>query len=151
MGRLIEAVALDRLGLAHWRSGQLQPAATYLTRSLAVARRTGSRAGQMSVLGNLGGVSAELGMLQQAADHFTAALALKPEPATGAGLLDGLGEVSYNRGRLDQALDHLTEALARFQEIGYRGGQSDTLRNLAGVHTDAGRYDQALELAGEAL
>ena len=147
-----EAVALDRLGLAHWRSGQLQPAATYLTRSLAVARRIGSRAGQMSVLGNLGGVSAELGMLKQAADHFTAALALKPESsATGAGLLDGLGEVSYNPRQLDQALDHLTEALARFREIGYRGGQSDALRNLAGVHTDAGRYDQALELAGEAL
>ena len=146
-----EAVALDRLGLAHWRWGQLQPAATYLTRSLAVARRIGSRVGQMSVLGNLGGVLAELGMLQQAADHFTAALALKPESSAGAGLLDGLGEVSYNRGRLDQALDHLTEALARFREIGYRAGQSDTLRNLAGVHTDAGRYDQAFELAGEAL
>ena len=146
-----EAVALDSLGLAHWRSGQLQPAATYFTRSLAVARRTGWRVGEMSVLGNLGAVSAELGMLQQAADHFTAALGLKPEWATGAGLLDGLGEVSYNRGRLDQALDHLTEALARFREIGYRAGQSDTLRNLAGVHTDAGRYDRALELAGEAL
>jgi tetratricopeptide (TPR) repeat protein len=106
----------------------------------------------MSVLGNLGAVSAELGMLQQAADHFTAALGLKPEEwATGAGLLDGLGEVSYNRGRLDQALGHLTEAVARFREIGYRAGQSDTLRNLAGVHTDTGRYDQALELASEAL
>ena len=146
-----EAVALDSLGLAHWRSDQLQLAATYFTRSLAVARRTGWRAGEMSVLGNLGAVSAELGLLQQAADHFTAALGLKPEWATGAGLLDGLGEVSYNRGRLDQALDHLTEALARFREIGYRAGQSDTLRNLAGVHTDAGRYDQALELASEAL
>jgi DNA-binding SARP family transcriptional activator len=146
-----QAVALDSLGLAHWRSGQLQPAATYLARSLAVARRTGWRAGEMSVLGNLGAVSAELGMLQQAADHFTAALALKPESATGAGLLDGLGEISHYRGRLDQALGHLTQALARFREIGNRGGQSDTLRNLAGVHTDAGRYDQALELAGEAL
>jgi DNA-binding SARP family transcriptional activator len=146
-----QAVALDSLGLAHWRSGQLQPAATYLARSLAVARRTGWRAGEMSVLGNLGAVSAELGMLQQAADHFTAALALKPESAAGAGLLDGLGEISHYRGRLDQALDHLTQALARFREIGNRGGQSDTLRNLAGVHTDAGRYDQALELAGEAL
>ena len=69
----------------------------------------------------------------------------------GAALLDGLGETSYYLGRLDEALDHLTEALARFREIGYRAGQSDTLRNLAGVHTDAGRYDQALELAGEAL
>ena len=146
-----EAVALDGLGLAHWRSDQLQPAATYFTRSLAVARRTGWRAGEMSVLGNLGAVSAELGLLEQAADHFTAALAIEPESAMGAGLLDGLGEVSYNRGRLDQALDHLTEALARFREIGYRAGQSDTLRNLAGVHTDAGRYDQALELASEAL
>jgi DNA-binding SARP family transcriptional activator len=146
-----EAVALAGLGLACWRSGQLQPAATYLTRSLAVARRTGWRAGEMSVLGNLGAVSAELGMLQQAANHFTAALALEPESAMSAGLLDGLGETSYYLGRLDQALDHLTEALARFREVGYRGGQSDTLRNLAGVHTDAGRYDQALELAGEAL
>jgi DNA-binding SARP family transcriptional activator len=147
-----EAVALDNLGLAYWRSDRLPAAVDHLTRSLAVVRRTGWRAGERSVLANLGAVSAESGMLQDAADHFAAALALLPDSAAGpAGILDGLGEISRYQGRLDEALARLTRALGMFREVGNRGGQADTLRNLVMVHCDAGCYDLALRLASEAL
>jgi DNA-binding SARP family transcriptional activator len=147
-----EVIALGDLGLAHWRLGRLPVAVDHLTRSLTLARRTGWRMGERAALHHLGIVHAEAGLLDEAHQRLTAALALTEDPAPmRAAMLDGLGEVCWARGQLQEALGHLTRALAIFQAVGSRGGQADTLRNLVAVHCDAGRHDQAVELAGEAL
>src|SRR5205823_4713985 len=54
-------------------------------------------------------------------------------------------------GRLNQAADEFERVLAKWVEFGYAEGRSETLRNLAEVHLEAGRADEAIALAGQAL
>src|SRR5262249_23266898 len=49
------------------------------------------------------------------------------------------------------ALDYLERALALHRETGSREGEADDLNNLAELHLDAGRPEEARELAGSSL
>ncbi|HEX8869689.1 MAG TPA: tetratricopeptide repeat protein, partial [Lentzea sp.] len=58
------------LGTAHWGAGDHHAAATHFEHAVEFSRVAGDRFREFSTLGNLGGVYAELGQLELAADCF---------------------------------------------------------------------------------
>ncbi|GIH07905.1 SARP family transcriptional regulator [Rhizocola hellebori] len=149
-----EAATLNVLGIAHAELGNLDHAADFFGRSLALERAADRPVNQAVRLGNLGNVELMRGSLAEAVDHYTEALALhrKLGSATGEALaLDQLGLAYHSLSRLDTALGMLTEARGLLTTIGLRTYEAGTTRALAAVHRDAGRHRQALHLAETAL
>lgn len=147
-----QLTVLGKLGSAYLDTGQLREATDCLSRGLDLAERTGARYRAAVLLGILGRVHLQQGrhdsaadLFQQALDRFRALAARQGEAAA----LDALGEAMRCRGRIAEARAHLTGALAIEREIGDRGTESLTLRNLVLLHLEQGELDQASGFADQ--
>src|SRR5262249_53690525 len=63
----------------------------------------------------------------------------------------GLGTVLQGMGRSVRAIARFEKALPLFRRLGDRTGESITLGNLALVHRDRGRFDEAARLVRRAI
>jgi tetratricopeptide (TPR) repeat protein len=144
--RAAEAAALTNLGIAAWRQGRHQQAASQHRRALALFRAAGDRPGEARALGNLGLVEERRGRHQRAARHHRQALALYR--AVGdlpgeANALSNLGMVEYVLGRYRQAAGHFQQALDQFRAAGDRTGETRALSNLGAAKERLGLYQEA--------
>jgi DNA-binding SARP family transcriptional activator/tetratricopeptide (TPR) repeat protein len=147
-----EGSALGNLGSAYFWRGELSDAAAYYQRAYEFAVRTGRVGGQGVRLGNLGLVSFLLGDLTDAADYHARALEIHRRIGSRhneALDLENLGEAYHALGRLADAFGCLNRALELHGEVGYPAPEARRL--LAAVQLDAGRTEDALGLATEAL
>ena len=146
----LQACAALQISLADvdWSQARYRPAIEQYRQALEFARRSGWRAGQSVVLGNLGALTRETGQLTQAALHLHEALLLAKESGAAAGeatILANLGQVQLDLGLLPQAEDTLGQALAGFDKLGSSIGQTQTLSDLGQVQHALGNLDAALE------
>lgn len=149
-----EAAALNALGSASLRAGDLNQARQCFTAALAHAEQAGERVLVVAVLGTLAVVDAQAGRLAQAAGRARRALTLSHALGSRnsqAANLCNLGEIDRFRGRLGPAIDQLAESRAIYRAVGNTTGQSQSLCNLAAAHRDAGRHPEALAKASAAL
>jgi DNA-binding SARP family transcriptional activator/tetratricopeptide (TPR) repeat protein len=134
--------------------GHYQDAVTVNTQAMPAARQAGDRAGEASVLSNLGGADWRLGRYDEAARRLRNALVIFREVGDRlgqAGALSSLGVVESCQGRHGRAADCHREALAAFRGTGDRLGQARALDSLGVVLCHQGYHEQARDYQREAL
>lgn len=150
-GQKSSLVYLGGIGIA---TGELAEAQAHLRRALALCEREADQASQSTLLTNLGIIAHQSGQLRRAREHQRAALRMARhagQAAAEAAVLQYLGYTSHALGDLDCALSQLTQAHDLHRSVGSRMGLGHTLMDLASVHLDADRPDQAAEAAQAAL
>ncbi|MGC9320555.1 MAG: BTAD domain-containing putative transcriptional regulator [Armatimonadota bacterium] len=175
MGRLSEAVALQREAVVLWRRigsdagltdeladlgyhlyalGEYEEAARCLQEALALARRTGLRAAEALVLTSLGELTRDLGLAEQAADHLREAHALARQ--TGDGFielytLDALALVLRSQEAWEEATSvaQRTVAQSRAQEL--TTYLARYLTTLGAIYAENGNPGLAREALDEAF
>lgn len=96
-----------------------------------------------------GRCSLQLSNLQEAADRFTQALALKrvqEDANRSAYLLGLLGFIHRRRGELGQAMDYYQRCMRIHEQSGNRMAYADTLNSMGNVYRLWGRIEEALRL-----
>lgn len=155
-----EAEALNLLGLAANRAGQLAEALALLQQALACFRVQRDDAGAAKVLNNLGFVETNRVLAQQpdatpqtAQSYLEEALRLHRARADQRGLAEtqtNLGVLVQARGDLAEANAHYTEALASEIELGHKVGVARALYNLAEIAGLRGQAADGQQLAAAA-
>jgi tetratricopeptide (TPR) repeat protein len=122
--------------------------------ALRLLRRNADRADEATTLTNLGIGLNMIGRSDEAMKCLTDAQAIAVELDLRHLYQRAAGAIALGRswrGELEQAATEFERVLAQWVELGYTRGRSETLRNLAEVHLEAGRTDWAIALAGQAL
>lgn len=150
----MEAMTLNRLGLAYNSSGQPQKALGYYTQALTASKTLGDTQSEALVLNNIGGAYDILGELQKALNHYNQALSLWETlnyPAALGDTLNNIGVVYYNLGELQRSLDYYNRALP-FRRAGKTPRkEADTIDNIGLVYIALGEPQQSLEYLKQSL
>ncbi|MGW1728433.1 ATP-binding protein [Streptomyces sp. NPDC002306] len=148
-----EADAHTLLAYAHRRAGRLDAAFEYHRQALTLLSGSGSAEDEARCLNDIGNILWDLGRLQESLDHFQRSLGINRrlgQRRYEAVNLDNVGSVLWALGDLPSSAEHLSAAV----ELARRSGASphhlaDAIAALARTYRDAGRFEQALELASE--
>jgi tetratricopeptide (TPR) repeat protein len=146
-------VYLSSLGNARITAGEARAAREYYQEALRIAREVGNREGESVNLNNVGLSDHALGSLSGAEDHYLEALALAKsmgDPRVAATAEANLGLVFADRGELERSHQHYQAALELARGLGDRGTQATVLIRLARIKREAGSYEVAQELTGQA-
>lgn len=149
-----EARSLFLLGMAHYRTGDLDRAEARGQESLAIGRASGNQRLIMSALNMLADVACHRGDFLTARRVFEECLALSrglDDPFNVAVHLNNLGTVVHQLGEGTEARPYYRESLEICREIGDRQGQAIALSNLGEVAYEIGDYEQALAFYQEGL
>ena len=144
--RSAEATALNGLGLAGWRQGRYEQAASDIRAALTLCRQTGDRTSETTALVNLGLIDARQGRHREAANNFEAALVLCRQTGDRSGetrALVNLGLADLHGGRHGQAVAHFEAALELCRKTGERTAGGYALTSLGVIDAREGRYEQA--------
>ncbi len=152
---LVEANALDDIGLAHRYRGEYEQALRFALEALAVRERTGDRAQLAGSYNNLGILYWRLGDFPRAVDFHSRALAVKREIGAAASVpasLNNLALVYQSMGELERAGACYEELLALVEAA---GGDDDNLgkylNNLGELTRDLGQLERSLGYAERAV
>jgi DNA-binding SARP family transcriptional activator/tetratricopeptide (TPR) repeat protein len=149
-----QAVSLGNLGIAYGELGRLRLAVDHFGTARALNQQLGRTGGLATNLGNLGLLQLRMGRFGSARDHLAQALSLQPGGG-GRGnkgvFLNGLGDANAHLGHTGQALDQLTQALAICAELADINDEIEVLCNLAHLHAQLGRHDDAARHADTAV
>ncbi len=129
-----------------WESGQFAEARTISGHALGAARHAGDRAAQATAHLEIGGVDAQQGSEQQAADHYRQALVLFRAAGDRSGearALGSLGLTETELGLYEQAARRQHEAVVIYRDLGDRFGAARSLGNLGLAVQRQGRYQEA--------
>jgi len=122
--------------------------------ALAVARRTGDRAGQTIALNDLGMAHDRLGRYPEAIAALQESLAISRELGDLRGQAAGLFNLSLSHlwlGRHEEAIAGQRESLDLYRRLGDRAGQAVGLSTLASVHGRLAQYPEATACLREGL
>jgi len=146
----LQALALNRLGIA-W-DGLHEPAKAleFYNQSLAIRRRIGDHAGEASTMSNLALISLRQGDTSRGLELLNGALKLRRD------LHDRVGEANslFNLGIASsgrEALDYYNYALEIFRAVGDRRSEARTLKFIGNAAYDLGDKPKAVDSYGTAL
>ena len=158
LGRLTDPqrqmVTAGSLGSIYSILGQTDRAIEHTQQALAIARETGDRGGEGTLLGSLGIIYSMLGRVDRAIEHYQQALAIARETGDRGGegtQLGSLGTIYSMLGRVDRAIEHYQQALAIARETADRGREGLWLGNLGECYADLGQTDRAIEHTQQAV
>jgi predicted ATPase/DNA-binding SARP family transcriptional activator len=140
-GELSLARALNNMGGAQWRQGNLPEAQRFIERGLEVARRAGHERTVALALNFLGILATEAEQFELARARHQEGHDLYRRTGDRLGVADSLnnlGHIANLQGRWAEALPRLNEALAMFRQLGNRHGIAIALSNLGEAHRAAG-------------
>jgi len=140
--RGLRARVEQNLGILANIQGELDEALARYERSLDAYREAGDEFGCALAYHNLGMVSADRELYDQAETYFRESLAIAAR--LGDAQLEGLclvnsAEVDVARQRYENALQNAEAALARFDRLGARGPKADAYRVIGVVYRETGR------------
>ncbi|MGW1179212.1 ATP-binding protein [Kitasatospora sp. NPDC002543] len=147
-----EATAIQFLGAAHGRAGQVERGTELLLRSLAMARSLDDRYVEAFSLLYLAVLYAGTGD-GRARDTAEAALAIARRFDLGhhlAQALGILGELDLAAGDHSSAVAHLEESVLMWRARGWRSFLAEALRTLGRAYEAAGLADSAARVLAEA-
>jgi CHAT domain-containing protein/tetratricopeptide (TPR) repeat protein len=146
----LQALALNRLGIA-W-DGLHEPAKAleFYNQSLAIRRRIGDHAGEASTMSNLALISLRQGDTSKGLEVLNGALTLRRD------MHDRVGEAAslFNLGIASsgcEALDYYSQALDIFRSVGDRRSEARTLKFIGNAAYDLGDKPKAVDSYGTAL
>jgi tetratricopeptide (TPR) repeat protein len=105
--------------ISSYNQGRFQSALNYYQQALVIAREVGDRAGEWTILNNIGSVYHYCGQYDQALENFQQALVIHREVGNRAEegtTLNNIGSVYHYRGQYDQALQNYQQALVTAEE-----------------------------------
>jgi len=152
--RWYQAVTWNEMGMAHWLTGQPQPALKEQSAALSLFRDLGDKRGEGEALNDLGTVYAWLDDLRQALECFNQALAIVRAAGERLGeetVLINIGLMQSELGQREEALKSYSAALTLERAIGDRDGEAAALHNLGRLYDQLGRNQEALETLGKGL
>jgi putative nucleotidyltransferase with HDIG domain len=142
--RPVLAEALRRLAVVRHRRIEPALARNLCARSLAVARELGHDGLAAEALNTLGGLALASGSLQEAREHFLAAVRIGGgSRELGARVEQNLGILANIRGDLDAALAHYQRSLDDYRASNDEHGCALAFHNLGIVSADRGELDCA--------
>jgi tetratricopeptide (TPR) repeat protein/transcriptional regulator with XRE-family HTH domain len=142
-----------RMGVAHYRLGQPEPAIAAAHRALAAFRAVNDRRGEARCLMNIGSVHWRSGFSDEGLVWYERALSayrIDGDEAGAAGVLSNIGTVLKERGRNDAALRYYNEALLTYQRLGERRFQSVVLVNIGEMYLKLGQFADAFAMQTQA-
>lgn len=151
---LLEARALNRIGLIYYDLSDYQKALDYFNRALPLTQAAGDRSGEAETLTNIGLAYADLSEYPKALDYYNQALKIHREVGdrrAEADALVGIGYVYNYLGDKQKAFDFYSQSLLFYQQIGHRYGEAATLHNLGHVYLSVSEYQKALDSFNQAL
>jgi putative nucleotidyltransferase with HDIG domain len=140
--RELRARAEQNLGILANIQGQLDEALTRYGRSLEAYLSGGDEHGCAIAYHNLGMVSADLGLFDEADLYFreSRAIAVRSRDVHLQGLcLVNHADVDVARQRFENARQKAEDALALFDQLGARGARADAYRVIGMVYRETGR------------
>jgi predicted ATPase/DNA-binding SARP family transcriptional activator/Tfp pilus assembly protein PilF len=146
--------SLLQLGLARYRTGDVDGAKSLLEESLATAQESANPRLVVAPLNVLGDIACHRGDYAAGQALLERCLALTRELGDQfkvAVALNNLGTVFHVLGKLEEARSAYQESLEVCHEIGDRGGQAIALSNLGEVAYAAGAYADAERLYRQGL
>ncbi|MDT0266688.1 BTAD domain-containing putative transcriptional regulator [Streptomyces sp. DSM 44915] len=148
------ASALNNLGIAYGRAGQLAQALPQFEAVLALDETVVPRSVRRSTLVNACNCLTGLGRYREALGHAEQALALARalgDITNESNSLSAIAELHLRTGDPEQARVHAEQGLELARRTGYRAVACDCLRLLGRLRRLAGDHAAALELHEEAL
>ncbi len=138
--------ALVCIGNAERRSGNVQSAREFYETAFAVARETGDRHLEGTLISHIAVLDASEGRVKEAEEGMLGSLAIARE--LGDRVVEGndlgnLGVLYATQGRLDDAQSHYEAALAVHQASGHREGEAMILSSLSNLLVDQNRFQEA--------
>jgi tetratricopeptide (TPR) repeat protein len=131
--QITEISTLNERGCEAHRKGQYREALNYYQQALVIHREVGNRAGEGSMLTNIGVVYYSQGQYDQALEYYQQALVIHREVGNRAregSTLTNIGVAHYSQGQYDQALEYHQQALVIRREVGDRAGEGVTLNHI---------------------
>lgn len=145
---------LNTLGLTLLMQGRTTEARAHFEEAAAIAAADGDAAGEAVFRANLALADKRVGHYAAAALAWQRSLALHREVGnwrSAVNVLSNLGNLLRIEGKLEEAKPLLEEGLRLCDEHGYVSTRLFLLVNLARLHADAGRDDDARRLAEATL
>ncbi|MFI2212445.1 AfsR/SARP family transcriptional regulator [Streptomyces sp. NPDC020141] len=143
-----QAAAHQSLGLAAFTKGDLELGRSHFEQAIELARRADWGVCESVALSNLAGISADLGLLSQAAEYYDQSITIDRRlRRTPHQPLQGLSEVLYGMGRLREAERLCRRALALSRKISAPDSIARISTTLALISVDLGELETAHELA----
>jgi tetratricopeptide (TPR) repeat protein len=140
------AVTYGQLGRVAQARGQLENAAGWYTRAIAISEKLGNRSSAATSYHQLGTVAQERGRLEEAEAWHTRSLPIFKQLGDRSGIAASyhqLGLVAQLRGRLEEAENRYTRSLAMREELGDRPGIAISYHELGAVAQLRGRLEEA--------
>jgi len=152
--RVMLATILNNIGSIHSERNEFEPARKTIEEALAIATELGIEGEVASANGNLGVLLFRQGRfaeaepaLKKAGDAFRR-IGNRAHLAT---MEENLGQTSKSLGRPADAGPHFAEALRLRRELRDEAAVASNQYQLADLAYNAGRFDEVLALAGEAV
>jgi putative nucleotidyltransferase with HDIG domain len=138
------AIALRRLGVVHHRRDDKERARALCHRSHDVALAMGKDVLVAEALNTIAGFDLERGEYDAARRTFRQALLLGGEDGAIRGRVrQNLGILANIQGDIPEALDHYRQSLDAFEECSDDRGRAISFHNLAMIHCDLEKWDEA--------
>jgi CHAT domain-containing protein/Tfp pilus assembly protein PilF len=124
------------MGVIYNQLGKNSQALEYYQQALAVKREVSDKAGEGTILNNIGLVYDELGQHSQALESLNQALAIfrqLGDQASVGNTIDSIGTVYTSLKQYPQALESYQQALGFLRKVGNRAGERTTLSNIGSL------------------
>jgi tetratricopeptide (TPR) repeat protein/predicted Ser/Thr protein kinase len=148
------ALSYNNLGIAYKNQGKKDLATQMYQRCLEIFEQIGYRLGVAGLYNNLGSLAQDRGEYDQAREMFQRSLEIREEIGNRHGVamsLTNLGLVHLESGEYAKACDTLRKSLALQRELGLGDFESITCSYLSQACARLGRFQEAAEMADEAV
>ncbi|MBD2175443.1 tetratricopeptide repeat protein [Pseudanabaena sp. FACHB-1998] len=148
------AGVLLNIGFTYRRLGQFDKALDFYQQSLGVAKKTGDRKVETSILNNIAGIYRSQGKYLKSLEQYQASLDLAQKLSLfsqEASTLSNIGTVYKELGQSANALKYFEQALQKNKKLKNRQFESVLLSNIGSIYDDQGKTQQALNYYQQAL
>jgi tetratricopeptide (TPR) repeat protein/predicted Ser/Thr protein kinase len=148
------ALSYNNLGIAYKNQGKKEQAAQMYQRCLEIFEQIGYRLGVAGLLNNLGSLAQDRGDYNEAREMFQRSLEIREEIGNRHGVamsLTNLGLVHLESGEHAKACEALTKSLELQRELGLGDFESITCSYQAQACSRLGKFEQAAQMADEAV
>ncbi len=140
------ADALNAMGVAYFRLGQLQQAEDHYRQAAEIRSRIGDQRGVASSRSNIARILVSQGKFEEARAEFAQAMTSREAIGDRPGIAvlhNEIGLLEENRGRYSEALSSYRQALQIRRQLGDKRALAESYSNVGFAYFTLGEYDNA--------